>query len=449
MAGKNLDYWYDEQIKRYLIQIIRIFSNFKVREYTDNGVNYNRVPARYGDASRMVANILRKNSENVINSAPFISVTIGSLQPARDRTHEPMLVDTTQVAEREFDNATGAYTSNQGNLYTTQRYMPVPYNMTINVDVWTTNTDTKLQVMEQIFVLFNPSIQLQSNDNPLDWTSVFEVELTDIVWSSRGIPAGVDENLDIATLTFSIPIWISPPAKVKRQTIIQQIIADVHSTSSIQELGFSEDYHDFFGSIDDTAEIIVTPGDYAVQIAGAVATLVDQTGSGVKWKDIIEMQGSIRSTSLLKLNISNDSDSAVDFIIGTVSYNPTDDTKLIFNLDTATLPTNTLTAVNKIIDPRANVPGDGTLDAASTDQRYLITEDITASGYPLWNIDAQADDIIQYNGSNWIVVFDASAIVSTQYVSNAFTSTQYRWTGKAWISSYEGEYNPAFWRLAL
>ena len=74
-----------------------------------------------------------------------------------------------------------------------------------------------------MFVLFNPSIQLQSNDNPLDWSSVFEVELTDIAWSSRGIPAGVDENLDIATLTFAVPIWISPPAKVKRQTIIQRI----------------------------------------------------------------------------------------------------------------------------------------------------------------------------------------------------------------------------------
>ena len=31
MAGKNLDYWYDEQIKRYLIQLIRVFSNFKVK----------------------------------------------------------------------------------------------------------------------------------------------------------------------------------------------------------------------------------------------------------------------------------------------------------------------------------------------------------------------------------------------------------------------------------
>ena len=66
MAGKNLDYWYDEQIKRYLLQVIRIFSNFKVREYTKDGVSYNRVPARYGDASRMVANILRNNSEMLL-----------------------------------------------------------------------------------------------------------------------------------------------------------------------------------------------------------------------------------------------------------------------------------------------------------------------------------------------------------------------------------------------
>ena len=49
MAGKNLDYWYDEQLKRYLIQLIRVFSNFKVKENTSKGVHYNRVPARYGD----------------------------------------------------------------------------------------------------------------------------------------------------------------------------------------------------------------------------------------------------------------------------------------------------------------------------------------------------------------------------------------------------------------
>ena len=425
MAGKNLDYWYDEQIKRYLLQLIRVFSNFKVKENTKDGIKYNRVPARYGDSSRMVASILRNNSENVVNSAPFIAVTIGSIQPARDRTHEPFLVDTQQVAERELNKETGQYSSVRGNLYTTQRYMPVPYNMTLNVDIWTTNTDTKLQILEQIFVLFNPSIQLQSNDNPLDWSSVFEVELMDINWSSRAVPAGVDESIDIASLGFAIPIWISPPAKVKRQSIIQKIIADVHSTSDISTLGYSEDYADFFGGITDTAEVIVTPNDYYLQITGSTAILVNNAGAEQKWSDLFEMQGELTATSLLKLNISNDSDNALNMVIGSISKNPLSESSLIFNLDIDTLPTNTLDDVNKIINPKENYPGDGTLAAAETGQRYLITESLDDIGYPNWGLDANENDIIQY------------------------TTKQYKWTGVAWISSYEGEYNPGFWSVSL
>ena len=450
MAGKNLDYWYDEQIKRYLIQIIRIFSNFKVREYTDKGVNYNRVPARYGDSSRMVASILRNNSENIINSSPFIAVTIQSIQPARDRTHEPFLVDTQQVAEREFNKETGAYSTEQGNLYTPQRYLPVPYNMTINVDIWTTNTDTKLPILEQIFVLFNPSIQLQSNSNPLDWTSVFEVELADINWSSRAVPAGVDETLDISTMSFTSPIWISPPAKVKRQAIIQRIINDIHSTPDIGELGYSEDYADFFGPTAELAEVVVTPNDLFLQITGSTAKLVNASNVGQKWSDIIEMMGELRTTSKLKLNISADTDNELNMLVGSVTKNPVDDTSLIFNLDTDTLPVDTLSDVDKIIDPTSNYPGDGTLAAASTGQRYLITEQIDDVGFPNWGVDAQENDIISYDGSKWSVVFDASANSdSTHFLHNTFTSKQFKWTGVGWISSYEGEYRPGYWRLVL
>lgn len=448
MAGKNLDFWYDEQIKRYLIQIIRVFSNFQVREYTKNGVSYNRVPARYGDSSRLVAHLLRNNSENIVNNAPQIAVSIQSIQPARDRTAEPFLVDTQQLAERNFDTTTNTYTSEQGNLYTTQRYMPVPYNMTIQVDVWTTNTDTKLQLLEQIFVIFNPSIQLQSNDNPLDWTSVFEVELTDITWSSRGIPAGVDETLDIATMTFSVPIWISPPAKVKRQTIIQQIIADIHKVNDISVLGYDQAYADFFGNMPQQAEVVVTPNDYKVLVSGATATLIAPNNSTAIWKDIIEMKGELSITSLLKLNISNDSDSDEFYVIGSVVANPVNNTSLIFNLDADTLPSNTLADLTKIIDPTASSPGNG-LAVEELGQRYLITESISASGYPIWNVDANENDIIQYDGSNWAVVFNSAAVTSTQYVTNDFTSKQFKWTGSAWISSYEGEYNPGFWRLVL
>lgn len=449
MAGKNLDYWYDEQIKRYLIQLVRVFSNFKVREYTKNGVVYNRVPCRYGDMSRMVASILRNNSENALNNAPMITVSIQSIQPARDRTAEPFLVDTRQVAEREFDRDNNTYTSEQGNLYTTQRYMPVPYNLTIQVDIWATNTDTKLQILEQLFVIFNPSIQLQSNDNPLDWTSVFEVELTDINWSSRSIPAGVDENLDISTLNFMVPIWISPPAKVKRQTIIQQIVTDVHKVANINDLGYSQEYYDFFGSMPVDAELVITPNDYRVQVTGASAILVRVDGQTSKWSDIIEMQGELTATSLIKLNIANSVAPEDEvLIVGSVTASPTDPSVLIFNLDQDTLPTDTLVSTDKIIDPTVSSPGNG-LAPATLGQRYLITEDISASGYPAWGVDAKDQDIIQYNGSIWQVAFDSSTVTSVQYLTNNYTSKQYKWTGSSWISSYEGEYNPGYWRLVL
>ncbi len=449
MAGKNLDWWYDEQLKRYLIQLIRVFSNFKVEENTEKGKHYNRVPCRYGDMNRMVASILRNNSENVINSAPFITVTIGSLQIARDRTLDPFLMVTEQVAEREYKSATNSYDTVQGNLYSTQKFMPVPYNLTINVDIWTTNTDTKMQIMEQLLILFNPSLQLSQNDNPLDWTNIYELELIDINWTSRAIPAGVDEQLDIATLNFAVPIWLSPPAKVKRQSIIQQIVADIHETSSIENLGFNEGYHDFFKDIADTAEVVVTPNNYYVQITGATAILLDNAGITKKWADIIEMQGELSSTSKLKLNISNDTDSDANMVTGKIAALPGNDTTLVFTLDTDTLPSNTLTAVDKIIDARANYPGDGTLAAAVTDQRYLITEDISATGHPNWAVDAESNDIIQYDGTKWSVVFDASTITDNRYVTNSNTSKQYRWHESSWISSYEGIYNPGYWRLSL
>ena len=353
-AGKNMDYWYDAQIKRYLVQLIRIFSNFQVKENTRDGEHYNRVPAKYGDASRMVASILRNNSENVIASAPQISVYITNVALSRERAQDPFLQDTQQVAEREWDQVDGSYTSEQGNLYTVKRYMPVPYNLTVSVDIWTTNTDTKLQILEQFFVLFNPSIQLQSNDNPLDWTNVFEITMQDITWSNRSIPAGVDEQLDIATINFEVPIWISPPAKVARQTIIQQIINDINTVKSVEDLGFDSSYYDFFSTIesDGNTVLIVTPGDLKLQVSNGTVSLIDQSLQPFAWQDLIQMQGELRDSSKVQLNLSDDAEALDQLVTGTVTALPEVPNSLVFNLDPETLPSNTLSAVNKIIDPR-------------------------------------------------------------------------------------------------
>ena len=66
-----MQFFYDGQIRRYLLQTIRLLSNFVVK-YGDGTLK--QVPVMYGDSDRQVANINRQNSENKINSAPRIAV---------------------------------------------------------------------------------------------------------------------------------------------------------------------------------------------------------------------------------------------------------------------------------------------------------------------------------------------------------------------------------------
>jgi len=476
----NMDYFYDAQVRRYLLQFMRIFGEFKVSEGKRGGVTYyNKVPVRYSDMSRMVAHILTKGGENMVNSTPFIASSIQSLLIARDRTQDPTLVSKLQIAEREYDAATDSYKTGQGNLYSTDRIMPVPYNLTMQVDIWSSNTDQKLQLLEQILILFNPSLQLQQNSNPLDWSNIFEVELTDIQWSNRSIPAGVDETLDVATLTFVMPIWLSPPAKVKRQKIINSIISNVYKTDSTAELGFDSDIYDFFRTIDGSMETqTITPNNYWVSIDGTEATLfksaptgtpaqsVYDDGTTVKanWNDLLEVLspqdagGSVAGASVsiadiplttgstLQLNINSDIEST-SLITGTIVRNSIDTAKLIFTIDADTLPTTTQSDVTRIVNPSNNYPGDGTLDAVATGQRYLLTNEIVGDNWG--SLSADIHDIIQYDGAKWIVSYDASEQTTTHYVKNLYTNKQYKYENSAWTSTHEGQYNPGYWKLNL
>ena len=278
---------------------------------------------------------------------------------------------------------------------------------------------------------------------------------TNTSFNNRTLPQGVDEQIDVSTLTFQLPIWINPPAKVKRQSIIHEIQTNVFADfngQNLNDIGYDEDIHDFFRNFDLTSRVIVTPGNYRIQVVGGAITLYDEAGvKPQNWAPLLEMYDKEiqDSISLLKLKIIDDLDDDTQDIAGTIAINPADPTQLVFNLDTDTLPASTIGDVNKIIDPTKNYPGDGVLPDLAYGQRYLITEDL-GDGYTNWNVDASENDIIEYNGSAWVVSFDASSQSgSTHYMHNTFTSKQYQWTGTQWISSYEGEYKPGYWRLVL
>jgi hypothetical protein len=448
-------YFYDKQIRRYIQQFIRLFSGFSVQMgKNDNDLPiYQQVPVRYGDINRMAAHITRENSENIVNTVPFISCYVTSLDMFAERRTYQDHVDKVQVNEKKYDETTGKYTEKLGNQYTVERHAPVPYMLVMNCDIWTSNTDQKLQLMEQILVLFNPTLDIRTNDSPVDWTSLSMVELTNTSWSTRSVGSSIDDIIDVATLTFNIPIYISPPAKLKQQKLIHTIISELYNLDD-QDLDNFKDKEPF--NTETLKYTIVTYENKKVnyengnlQILNKNGSPLDDDGLTLEWDKVLLPFGVLRNgISQLRLRKSTDINDNDNDIVGRLDAHPSDPNLLTVDIDTSTLPTNTLTAIDANVDPTKNYPGDGSVPSAVTGQRYIILNNTPINA--VWtNVVAKKYDIIEYNGSAWIVSFDSSTISESHYVTNISSSDQLEWNGKEWVNSYEGIYNAGYWRIYL
>ena len=65
------------------------------------------------------------------------------------------------------------------------------------------------------------------------------------------------------------------------------------------------------------------------------------------------------------------------------------------------------------------------------------------------DVVAGANDIIEWNGTSWVVIFDASSTSNITYMKNLNTNIQYKWNGKSWSKSWEGFYSGGNWMAYL
>jgi hypothetical protein len=461
-------YFYDEQIRRFLLQFARIFSNFQV-EYGRNEEGKNdtlvRVPVRYGDSSRQAQTIIQQNSANELPSTPLMTFYITDLKYNRAMIQEPNFVSSIQVRQRTYDSMTDTYETTQGNAFTIDRIMPVPFELSVNLDLWTSNTNQKMQLLEQILVLFNPSLEIQSTDNYIDWTSLSTLYLEDITWSSRTIGAGNTESaIDIATLRFKLPMWISSPAKVKKLGVVERIVASIYDANGDASLAITDNdlllgtrqaftpFNYQVVLINNTLQVLREP--QVVDQPNASLTAPDSPDSNLMWSAVVGMYGTLRpGISYISLEQPDGTD-----VIGTVTFDPSDDRFLLWNVNEDTVPGNTLSPVAAVINPLLSGPGAGLPDAVEG-TRYLLTEHTgswTGTTAEAWAgtvgqpMVAMANDIVEYDGSRWVVAFDSTTSpVNYQYVTNITTEIQYRWTGEAWVKSYQGLYKGGLWTLVL
>ena len=470
--------------------MVRMLSNFS---YKDGQGALVQIPVVYGDLSRQVGSILKDNSELKLLNAPKISVYITSLELARDRLSDSSYVSKMNIRERAYDSSNKEYLNKDGKNYTVERLMPTPYTLGVNADLWSTNTDQKLQILEQILMLFNPSLEIQTTDNYVDWTSLSVVNLDTINFSSRSIGSATEDEIDIATIGFTTPIYISPPTKVKKLGVVHTVITSIFNeqqgsvnlnTTMPELLAYSDtgrygsdaiskpavdadgneivDYANLTASRPDAATTIATTfNNYGLLVLNNTIKLIDFENAGtVTWQEYVKafpnlFQAGISQIRLLRNDFTSD-------IVGTVTINPLDPFSMSVNWDIDTLPTDTVingptgekTKIDYIVDPLKTNP----TNLKKVGLRLLLLDNgigdgSNTDGADAWknsnNTDliASANDIVEWSGTAWSIVFDASASTTTTYTTNLNTGIQYKYQNNEWVLSYEGEYPHGTWRI--
>jgi hypothetical protein len=218
-------YFYEAGLRRYLSQFAAIFSGLQVQTgYGECGeAQFITVPTVMGDKDRVVAALHAGNTQNRMFSLPTMSFHMTGLTVAPERRKSSAFVD-----QRVHLPQGGVYPQD---LTVVKRVMPVPYNMQLELSIWASNRQQLHQILEQILVLFNPDLQIQTSEGDFDWTQITNVTLTDIN-NEEAYPSGTAARALVWTLAFEMPIYLSIPMAVK-DDLVRRVLIRIGTESTI------------------------------------------------------------------------------------------------------------------------------------------------------------------------------------------------------------------------
>lgn len=229
------DHFYQEQIRKYMIQFMAIFSGLQV-SVGENGnnsqTNLIKVPIVHGSKDRVVAAILANNSPNIPVRLPTMVAHITGIQIANER----MKGQGTVMSDTVFPRG-GTFPDD---LKVVNKRMPIPYMFQAELNILTSNLKHKYEMLEQIFLLFRPDLWFNTSDDPNDWTALNEVKLNDINLE-EAYPPGGEARILSTTLVFQFLAYISAPFDIRENTIqrIKTRIRAIEGAESFED--FIED----------------------------------------------------------------------------------------------------------------------------------------------------------------------------------------------------------------
>ena len=216
-------YFYHEILRKTVIAFGTIFNDIQIHHKDSNGVDFSvlKVPLAYGPIQKFLARIEQQPSLNreIALTLPRLSFEMTGLQydPSRKT------------------GITQTFIAVDNNSRVKKVYMPVPYNVSFELNVMTKLNDDSLQIIEQILPYFQPSFNVTINlvssigekkDVPIVLESITQNDQYEGGFDSRRIL--------IHTLRFTAKTYLFGPVADSTDGLIKKVDVDYYDSTNIK-----------------------------------------------------------------------------------------------------------------------------------------------------------------------------------------------------------------------
>ena len=215
-------YFYHEILRKTVIGFGTLFNDINIRHRDASGTSFSnlKVPLAYGPIQKFLARIQQQPDLNreIALTLPRLSFEMTGLQ------YDP---------SRKTGVTQTFLASQSGNVK--KVYMPVPYNVTFELNIISKLNDDSLQIIEQILPYFQPSLNITINlisaigekkDVPVVMESITQNDQYEGGFDSR--------RLIIHTLRFTAKTYLFGPVAESTDGLIKRVDVDYYTNTNVK-----------------------------------------------------------------------------------------------------------------------------------------------------------------------------------------------------------------------
>jgi hypothetical protein len=227
------EHFYHKQIRNTVIAFGTIFNNINIKRLDSSGnpLQSLKVPLSYSPKEKFIARLDQQSSLTGTDSS--VAITLPRMAfDINGYSYDP-------TRKLNKNQKRGVVTTNADTTKLNTQYSPVPYDVSIELNVFTANSDDGLQIIEQILPYFQPDYTVTMIENSvMDSKRDIPFILESVNYEDSYAGSLTDTRRITYSLSFTAKIYLYGP--ISTGAVIKTVSADLYDNTSDQGPSRSE-----------------------------------------------------------------------------------------------------------------------------------------------------------------------------------------------------------------